>query len=137
MTNARALVETLPPAGLTEAVAALWRLRRPGPGNLFRAPEFVRLRDFCHAHYAAAGSEWKDALSFPLGNALEALGLPCGLPPGKLGLALPANRASIQLHKAFEREEASRARRVVNQLVRAALGDAPLGSREAYLNSLG
>jgi len=36
-------VESLPPAALREAVAALWAVSPPGPENICYALEFVRL----------------------------------------------------------------------------------------------
>lgn len=105
--NTDATVETLPPAGIREAVAALWRMRSPGH-NLFSAPEFAELRNFCHAHYPSARSKSKELLSFPLINALGALGLPCSLPPENHRLALAPNLAAARLHTAFERTDAAR-----------------------------
>jgi hypothetical protein len=96
-------VETLPPADLREAVAALWRLRPPGPRNLFLASEFVRLRDICASLYPNARPG-----SFALGNALNALGLPCRPRPAVLRLALRPEIAAGRLHAAFERSEVSR-----------------------------
>jgi hypothetical protein len=98
------IVETLPPAAVREGVAALWRVRPPGPRNLSSASEFVRLRDTCASlyHNARPGSV---ALPFALINALDQLGLPCRPPPAIPGLALPPEIAARRLHAAFERSE--------------------------------
>jgi hypothetical protein len=39
------------PFALAQAVADIWRIRPPGPANLFSAPEFVRLRETCEKYY--------------------------------------------------------------------------------------
>jgi hypothetical protein len=100
------MVETSLLAALTEAVAPLWRIPPPGPGNLLSDPRFIRLRDCCEALYSKAKS--KDALGVALNNALRALGLPCGLVPANAHLALPAEAAAVQLDEAFRRTQASR-----------------------------
>jgi hypothetical protein len=71
-----AKIGSLPPAPLREAVAALWRIRPPGPPNLFKAEEFVRLSEACASLHPDAPSG-----PFALSNALDALGLPCRPPP--------------------------------------------------------
>jgi hypothetical protein len=91
-------IERLPPAPLREAVAALWRIRPPGPRNLFKAPEFAHLRDLCASLYPKSRvSIWA------LMHGLDALGLPSRPPPADPDLALSAGIATARLHAAFER----------------------------------
>jgi hypothetical protein len=71
------MAETRIPAALTETVAALWRIPRPGPDNLFSDTRFIRLRDTCHNLHPNGGP--KGPLDFALYNALRALGLPSSL----------------------------------------------------------
>jgi hypothetical protein len=135
-------VETLPPAALREAVAALWWLPPPGPRNLFSAPEFVRLRDTCASLYPNARPG-----PFALHNALEALGVPCRPPPAAPDLAVASgNLRCLIVHgrkmdapiSGEARLRARRlARRVVHKLVEDALEHPLRESREAYLNALG
>jgi hypothetical protein len=101
-------VETLPPVALREAVAALWRIRPPGPRELLSTPEFVRLCDICASLYPNAGTKSKDALSFAVDNALHALGLPSSLASARRDFGLSAELAAVRLHSAFERTKASR-----------------------------
>jgi hypothetical protein len=101
-------VEALPPAELREAVAALWRIRSPGPRNLFYAPEFVRLREACGSLYPEACTGSGLGLDFALSDALDALGLPCRPPPADPHLALPPEIAAGRLHAAFKQSEVSR-----------------------------
>lgn len=101
-------IDALPPPALRQAVAALWRIQPPGPRNLFSAAEFIRLRDICADLYPNGGAKSKDALSFAVSNALDALGLPRRPPPARRDLGLPAELAAVRLHAAFERTKASR-----------------------------
>jgi hypothetical protein len=98
--------ETPLPAALTEAVAALWRIPRPGPDNLLSDPGFKRLRDTCDSLYSQSKS--KNAPGFALSTALRALGLPCQLVAANEHLVLPAEIAAGQLDAAFRRTQASR-----------------------------
>jgi hypothetical protein len=91
-------VETLPPAALREAVAALWAVPPPGPRHLSSLPEFVRLRDTCLSFDPNARAEF-----FALENALDALGVPCRRPPADPNLALNAGAAASHLHAALKR----------------------------------
>jgi hypothetical protein len=100
------MAETPLPAALTEAVGALWRIPRPGPGNLLSDQSFIRLRDVCESLYSEAKS--KDALGIALSNALRALGLPCGLAAANAHLAPAAEIAAARLDAAFRRTQASR-----------------------------
>jgi hypothetical protein len=93
------MAETPLPDALTEAVAALWRIPRPGPDNLLSDPRFERLRDTCESLYSKARS--KAALGFALANALRSLGLPCELARGNAHLALPAEVVTVRLDAAF------------------------------------
>jgi hypothetical protein len=64
-----------PPDALEVPVAGLWRLRPPGPEDLFASPEFLRLTEAVQTHYP----NWGKTV-FALGTALRSLGLPCELP---------------------------------------------------------
>src|SRR5258706_16187187 len=89
----------LAPDDLKQAIAALWQLKPPGPDNLFSAPAFVQLRETCQRLYPRAGS--KDALSFALGDALRALGMPCNLTSDNAKLVLPVDIAAKRLDAGF------------------------------------
>lgn len=103
------IIESLPPAALREAVAALWRIRPPGPGNLFNSPEFHRLHDCCAQLYPKAYSvESSVHMDFALSDALQALGLPARLSPATRHLVFRAGVAAAHLHAAFEQRQARR-----------------------------
>jgi hypothetical protein len=80
-----------------DALAAVWRIRPPGPDNLLSAPAFVALSELCDRRYGGGKA------AFALSNALRSLGLPCGLPPNKSGLALDLPRAAATLVAAYSR----------------------------------
>jgi hypothetical protein len=94
------------PTTLSDAVTELWRLSPPAPANLFRAPSFEHLRGLCQQLYENAGSGI--GLTFALGNALRALGLPCGLTLRNAEFAIPPEAAAAELHTAFCRTNARR-----------------------------
>jgi hypothetical protein len=100
------MVETPVPAALTAAIAALWRIRPPGPGNILSDRRFIRLRDACDSLYSI--DRTARAPGFALSNAMRALGLPCGLKPANAHLALPAKTAARQMDEAFRRTLAMR-----------------------------
>jgi hypothetical protein len=100
------VAETPLPTALMGAVAALWRIPRPGPDNLLSDPRFRRLRDICESLYPNAGSG--DTLVHALSNAVRAFGLPCLLVAANEHLALPAEIATGQLDAAFRRTQGSR-----------------------------
>jgi hypothetical protein len=104
------MAETPLPAALTEAVAALWRIPRPGPDNLLSDPRFIRLRDTCDRLYPKGGP--KGPLDFALYNALRALGSPSRLVRANDHLTLPAEVAAARPDAAFRRTQVSRVIRV-------------------------
>lgn len=87
---------------LIDAVAAVWRLRRPGPENLLSDRTFVALSELCATRYGVGKPV------FALSNALRALGLPCGLPADQAGLALAPAAAAAALDAAFRRTRVRR-----------------------------
>jgi hypothetical protein len=97
---------TSPPSELMEAVAALWRIPRPGPGNLLSDPRFIRLRDTCDSLYPRGGP--KGPLDLALLSALRALGLPSRLAQANDHLTLPAEVAAARLDAAFRRMQVLR-----------------------------
>jgi len=99
-------METCAPPLLTEAIAALWRFKPPGPKNLFSEPSFKYLCKICAQLYPHVGSH--DALSIAIYHALRNLGLPCGLPLEKQYLALSADTAALQFDQAFRQTKISR-----------------------------
>jgi hypothetical protein len=88
-----------PSTAVDLAIAELWRRPAPGPGNLFAASAFVRLREACQTDYSNAARS--GGPTFALGNALRSRGLPCGLPSDGANLALPASEAAQHLDQAF------------------------------------
>jgi hypothetical protein len=94
-----------PSAAMREAMAALWRLRPPGPDNVLAHPAFVRLREICRDGYPNAG---KDGPNFALSTALRALGLPCALGGDAAHLALPVDEAAKGLDAALCATQARR-----------------------------
>jgi hypothetical protein len=103
--TAAADIETLPPADLREAIAALWAVPPPGPKNIYYAPEFVRVREVSKTLYPEACAGSGLALDFVLGDALNALGLPCRPPPADPQFALSPEIAAGRLHAAFKQSE--------------------------------
>lgn len=95
-----------PSKAMVSAMTELWDISAPGPDNLFSAPAFVRLREICQTEYPHAGHG--GGPTFALGNALHALGLPCGLPSDAADLALPVDEAALQLDNAFRRRRGRR-----------------------------
>jgi len=91
------MAETPLPAALTEAVAALWRMRTPGPTNLWSDPRFVRLCDACERLYRNTGSADATplAIELALSDAVQALGLPIGLVPANAQLSIPFKRSFL------------------------------------------
>jgi hypothetical protein len=91
---------------LRAAVEELWRIRPPGPDNLFTAPAFVRLAASIREGYHPD----MDQRVFPaaLGNALRSLGLPCWLPANRQRLSLPAATAAMMLHAALRARHSRR-----------------------------
>ncbi|HVH73976.1 MAG TPA: hypothetical protein VM755_03585 [Stellaceae bacterium] len=81
---------------------------------MFKAPEFVRLRDVCASLYLTTRSASEDAaaletgLEFALSHALDSLGLPGRPSPADRHLALPAGVAAARLHAAFQRRKGRR-----------------------------
>ncbi|MBN9515878.1 MAG: hypothetical protein KIT25_02525 [Enhydrobacter sp.] len=82
---------------LLDALAALWRIPRPGPTNLLSAPAFVALSELCDRRYS------RGKATFALSSALRSLGLPCGLPLDQAGLALDLPTAAAALDAAYSR----------------------------------
>ncbi len=82
---------------LLDALAALWRIPRPGPDNLLSAPTFVALSELCDRRYG------RGEATFALSSALRSLGLPCGLPLDQSGLALDLPTAAAALDAAYTR----------------------------------
>jgi hypothetical protein len=82
---------------LLDALAALWRIPRPGPDNLLSAPAFVALSELCDRRYG------RGKATFALSGALRSLGLPCGLPLDKSGLALDVPAVAAALDAAYMR----------------------------------
>lgn len=80
-----------------DALAALWRIPRPGPDNLLSAPTFVALSELCDRRYG------RGKATFALSSALRSLGLPCGLPLDQSGLALDLPTAAAALDVAYTR----------------------------------
>lgn len=89
---------TGPGAAMLDAMAALWRLRPPGPDNILEHPAFVRLRAACRDGYPNVG---KNGPAFALSTALRALGLPCNLQDDTAHLALPVEAAAERLDAAL------------------------------------
>ncbi len=87
-----------PSEAMQQAMAALWRLRPPGPDNILAAPAFVRLREACRDGYPNAG---KRGPAFALSNALDALGLPCKLRRDTAHLASSVEEAARSLDAAL------------------------------------
>lgn len=87
-----------PSQEMIAAVIDLWRLKPPGPPNLFADRNFLRLRDCC-----ASLHPYTRALGFnsALATALRALGLPCSLSKDSKGLASRPENAAGALHAAF------------------------------------
>jgi hypothetical protein len=104
------MAETPLPAALTEAVAALWRMRTPGPTNLWSDPRFVRLCDACERLYRNTGSADATplAIELALSDAVQALGLPIGLVPANAQLSIPFKAAATLLDAAFRQTKAWR-----------------------------
>jgi len=96
-------VPNKPPDPLQAAIAELWRLRPPGPENLFAAPEFLLLKEALRTQYPNAGKP-----VFALGNALRNLGLPCELAAGRQHLSVPVDEAARRLHAALGAQTARR-----------------------------
>lgn len=89
-------------AAMIAAVEDLWRIPRPGPKNLLRAPRFTDLSALCAAEYGI------DKPVFALSTALRSLGLPCHLPAGKSHLALDPIVAANALDEACRRKTSVR-----------------------------
>ncbi len=87
---------------LIAAVEKVWRIPRPGPDNLPKAPAFVALSALCARLYGAGSPK------FALGTALRSLGLPCQLPAKHANLALDPATAATALEAAFRRKKAVR-----------------------------
>jgi hypothetical protein len=83
---------------LIDALAALWRIPRPGPDNLLSAPAFVLLSELCDRRYGGGKAR------FALSSALRSLGLPCGLPLNQSRLALDVPTAAETLCAAYSRK---------------------------------
>lgn len=83
---------------MIDAIAALWRIPRPGPDNLLTAPGFVALSELCQAEYGGGKPV------FALSTALRSLGLPCHLPAKSAQLALDPAIATTMLDEAFRRK---------------------------------
>lgn len=88
---------------LKSTIAELWRLRPPGPDNLFSSSEFIRLNEAVQSVHPNAGKP-----RFALGTALRSLGLPCGLPVDRQNLSLPADEAARRLDLALAARSARR-----------------------------
>lgn len=82
---------------LLDALGTLWRIPPPGPDNLLSAPAFVALSELCDRRYG------RGKATFALSSALRSLGLPCGLPVDKSGLALDTHAAAAALDAAYTR----------------------------------
>ncbi len=82
---------------LLDALTTLWRIPPPGPDNLLSAPAFIALSELCDRRYG------RGKATFALGSALRSLGLPCGLPRDKLGLALDVPAVATALDAAYTR----------------------------------
>jgi hypothetical protein len=102
------MAETSIPSALKEALAALWRIPRPGPRHLSSDPCFVRLHDACCNLYYGAKSKEDFGLHGALLTALRALGLPCGLVPENAHLALSVDMAASRLDAAFRQTQVRR-----------------------------
>ncbi|WP_017958489.1 hypothetical protein [Rhizobium leguminosarum] len=87
-----------PSQEMIAAVIDLWRLKPPGPPNLFADRNFLRLRDCC-----ASLHPYTRALGFnsALATALRALGLPCSLSKDAKGLPSRPEDVAYALHAAF------------------------------------
>ncbi|RMB02747.1 hypothetical protein [Eilatimonas milleporae] len=94
-----------PSRAMLEAMSDLWRLRPPGPDNIFAHPAFKRLREVCRDSYSNAG---ENGPNFALSIALQALGLPCDLQKGTAHLALPIEEAAHRLDEAMRLTHAKR-----------------------------
>jgi hypothetical protein len=99
MAKSSSLSPTSLPSELMEALAAVWRMRPPGPllDNFLSDPRFTRLRDTCYRLYPKGGP--KGPFDIALYIALRALGL---------HLRLPAKVATAWLDAAFRRTHVSR-----------------------------
>jgi hypothetical protein len=113
-------------AALTEDLVALWRIRPPGPPNLLTSPEFTHLLDTCIGLYPDKARS-RNGLSFALANALQALGLPSKLVPGRRMDAISGEERIIARRLA---------RKVVQQLAKASLTMPNAQSRYDYLTDL-
>src|SRR5690554_2088029 len=89
-------------AAMISVFEDLWRIARPGPKNLLRAPRFTALSELCAAEYGI------DKPVFALSTALRSLGLPCHLPEGKAHLALDPVVAANALDEACRRKTSVR-----------------------------
>jgi hypothetical protein len=94
-----------PSPALHNAIAALWRLRPPGPDNILAHPAFVRLREVCRGDYPNTG---KDGPNFALSTALRALGLPCALGAAAAHLTSRPDEAAQGLDTALRATQAHR-----------------------------
>ena len=94
-----------PSPALHNAIAALWRLRPPGPDNILAHPAFVRLREVCRDGYPNTG---KDGPNFALSTALRALGLPCALGADAAHLTSSSDEAAQGLDAALRATQARR-----------------------------
>ncbi|MGO6746616.1 hypothetical protein ACCS93_29720 [Rhizobium ruizarguesonis] len=94
-----------PSAAMLDAMADLWRLRPPGPDNIFKHPAFMRLRESCRDGYPGAG---KTGPAFALSTALRALGMPCHLQDAAAHLALPVEEAAAGLDAALRSTQSTR-----------------------------
>ncbi len=81
-----------------EALAALWRVPRPGPDNLLSASAFIALSELCEERYGVGKA------AFALSSALRSLGLPCRLPAAHSALALDLPKAAAALDAAYARK---------------------------------
>ena len=94
------------PEALEATLDALWRIEGPRPRNLHTLPAFVRLNELCQRLYPNAGVS--SGINYALTNALQALGMPSGLPPWRSDLALPIPEAARRLDAAFRRTRSKR-----------------------------
>lgn len=96
---------TGPSEAMISAMTDLWRVRPPGPDNVFAHPAFERLREVCRDGYPNAG---KKGPAFALSTALRTLGLPCELREDIAYLALPIEEAANGLDMALRATHAKR-----------------------------
>ncbi|MBN9336138.1 hypothetical protein [Devosia sp.] len=92
------------PPSVRDAVQSLWRRGGQRPDNMFRSPEFVRLKEACIGAYDVGSAFW---FTMSLWEILKSLGCPLLIPVDRQELALPEDEAALQLHLALTAQTAT------------------------------